>query len=143
MVGRAGRRAGRYTGDRLHHRCPLLHMSRSIYINIIANTVLVSHSTRITYRYNQRKKKDGGGRQGLEDPSREAIPVSEETSRRLAVTNCDWDNMRARDLIVLCGSFCPASARLSSVTVYPSDFGLKMMRVEAAAGPHAALASNG
>ena len=66
--------------------------------------------------------------------------MSEETSRRLAVTNCDWDHMRARDLMVLCGSFCPGSARLVSVEVYPSDFGLEMMKVEAAAGPHAALA---
>ena len=66
--------------------------------------------------------------------------MSEETSRRLAVTNCDWDHMRARDLMVLCGSFCPGNARLSSVTVYPSDFGLEMMKLETAAGPHAVLA---
>lgn len=80
------------------------------------------------------------GRAGLDDPSREAIPVSEETSRRLAVTNCDWDHMRARDLMVLCSSFCPGGAsRLVSVTVHPSDFGMEMMEVEAAAGPHAAL----
>ncbi|CAN0157370.1 unnamed protein product, partial [Hapterophycus canaliculatus] len=71
--------------------------------------------------------------------SEEAVPVSEETSRRLAVTNCDWDHIRARDLMVLCGSFCPGSARLMSVEVFPSDFGLEMMEVEAAAGPHAAL----
>lgn len=56
------------------------------------------------------------------------------------MTNCDWDHMRARDLMVLCGSFCPSSARLLSVEVYPSDFGMEMMKVEAAAGPHAALA---
>lgn len=42
--------------------------------------------------------------------------------------------------MVLCGSFCPGSARLLSVEVFPSDFGLEMMKVEAAAGPHAALA---
>lgn len=41
--------------------------------------------------------------------------------------------------MVLCGSFCPPSARLLSVTVFPSDFGQEMMKVEAAAGPHAAL----
>lgn len=81
-----------------------------------------------------------GVRGGQDDPAGEHIPVSEETSRRLAVTNCDWDHMRARDLMVLCGSFCPGSARLLSVDVYPSDFGLEMMKVEATAGPHAALA---
>ncbi|CAM9123180.1 unnamed protein product [Scytosiphon promiscuus] len=44
--------------------------------------------------------------------------------------------------MVLCGSFCPGSARLLSVEVFPSDFGLEMMEVEAAAGPHAALAGS-
>lgn len=69
------------------------------------------------------------------------VPVlSEESSRRLAVTNCDWDHLRARDLMVLCGSFCPSSARLCSVRVYPSDFGVEMMKLEATAGPHAVLA---
>ena len=42
--------------------------------------------------------------------------------------------------MVLCGSFCPSSARLCLVRVYPSDFGLEMMELEAAAGPHAVLA---
>lgn len=82
---------------------------------------------------------------GLADSAtnKEAVPVSENTSRRIALMNCDWDHMRAKDLMVLCGSFCPSSGRLLSVTVFPSDFGLEMMKVEAAAGPHAVLAGKG
>ncbi|CAN0036720.1 unnamed protein product, partial [Sphacelaria rigidula] len=76
------------------------------------------------------------------DRSRDKVPLSEDTTRRVAVTNCDWDHLRAKDLMVLCNSFCPPSARLRSVTVYSSDFGEKMMKIEAAAGPHAALAES-
>lgn len=69
--------------------------------------------------------------------------MSEETSRRLAVMNCDWGNVRARDVMVLCSSFCPSNARVSSVAVFSSDFGQQMMEVEAAAGPHATLDHKG
>ncbi|CAN0362296.1 unnamed protein product [Discosporangium mesarthrocarpum] len=60
--------------------------------------------------------------------------------KRLAVTGCDWDHMRAMDLAVLCSSFCPGGVGgVRRTTVYPSDFGLEMMEREALVGPHGAV----
>lgn len=49
------------------------------------------------------------------------------STRRLAAVNCDWDNMRAIDLLALFQSFNSAAGAVQRVTVYPSDFGLEHM----------------
>lgn len=64
----------------------------------------------------------------------EQVPTGEATSR-LAVMNCDWQNLRALDLMMVLQSFCPAGIAIRSVNVYPSDFGLKEMARENALGP--------
>lgn len=56
-------------------------------------------------------------------------------SRRLAVVDLDWDHVRAVDIHAALRSFLPASGRIASVTVYPSDYGLQRMQEEAAHGP--------
>lgn len=49
--------------------------------------------------------------------------------------NCDWDHMRAVDLLVLMESFKPLEGGIKNVKVYPSDFGLQRMAEEEKCGP--------
>lgn len=62
-------------------------------------------------------------------------PMTDESSRRLAVCNMDWDKIRAEDIWVLCNSFLPPSSRIVSVAIYPSEFGKERMKEEDEIGP--------
>ncbi|KAK9451203.1 uncharacterized protein V1518DRAFT_412831 [Limtongia smithiae] len=64
----------------------------------------------------------------------ESIPRGDETST-FAVVNMDWDNVRAEDLMVAFSSFAPATGRVLSVTVFPSEFGKERMAREEIEGP--------
>lgn len=44
-------------------------------------------------------------------------PRTEDSTRRLAVCNMDWDRIRAADIMVLCNSFLPPGGAILSVTV--------------------------
>lgn len=44
-------------------------------------------------------------------------PRTDESTRRLAVCNMDWDRIRAADIMVLCHSFLPPAGVIMSVTV--------------------------
>lgn len=54
---------------------------------------------------------------------------------RLALMNCDWDSLKAEDLMSVLQSFCPTGKTVDMVTVYPSDFGKEKMANEAIHGP--------
>ncbi|KAK9165072.1 hypothetical protein Scep_000263 [Stephania cephalantha] len=71
----------------------------------------------------------------LEEEEVENVPVIEKETKRLAIVNMDWSQVRAIDLYVLLTSFLPKDGQLMSVTVYPSEFGLKCMEEEAVHGP--------
>ncbi|CAA6659324.1 unnamed protein product [Spirodela intermedia] len=76
--------------------------------------------------------------------SQEDTPTTENETHRLAVVNMDWDHIKAVDLYVLMSTSlltsCPQSGgQVLSVAVYPSEFGLKCMEVEAVRGPHALI----
>jgi hypothetical protein len=58
-----------------------------------------------------------------------------EETHRIAVINCDWERIRAVDLLVVSSSFCPSTGLVKSVNIYPSDFGLSMMAEEDVNGP--------
>jgi hypothetical protein len=79
-----------------------------------------------------------------------------EPTRRFAVVNMDWDNMRAIDLYTVFSSVLtsaqqpqgsskrrqedsqpPPSGKLLKVTIYPSEFGKERMAKEEAEGPSA------
>lgn len=64
----------------------------------------------------------------------ELIPDSDET-HRLAIVDLDWDKIRAVDLLAVLRSFLGTGQTIRGVAVYPSDFGLQKMKVEAAVGP--------
>jgi len=69
-----------------------------------------------------------------EDEDGEGIPEGESSSR-LAIQHCDWENLKAADLYVVLQSFCRPGQTVKRVTVYPSDFGLARMEHEARFGP--------
>ncbi|XP_076816691.1 ESF1 homolog [Clavelina lepadiformis] len=60
---------------------------------------------------------------------------SEESSRRLALCNMDWERIKAIDLLVLFDSFKLGTGRVEKVTIYPSEYGAKRMAEENELGP--------
>lgn len=64
----------------------------------------------------------------------EDVPMGE-VSRRMAVVNLDWDNIRATDIMAVAQSFVPTGGRIESVTVYPSEFGRERLEKEELEGP--------
>ena len=47
----------------------------------------------------------------------------------------DWDRVRAVDILLLLNSWKPADGVIKSVTIYPSEYGLKQMESEQKLGP--------
>ncbi|KAK1432613.1 hypothetical protein QVD17_09511 [Tagetes erecta] len=65
----------------------------------------------------------------------ENVPEIDKETHRLAVVNLDWSQVQAVDLFVVLSSFLPKTGQILSVSVYPSEFGLKRMEEEAVRGP--------
>ena len=47
----------------------------------------------------------------------------------------DWEHLKATDIYALMQSFVSSTGSVSSVTVYPSEFGKKRMKLENQVGP--------
>ena len=62
------------------------------------------------------------------------VPLGDAT-RRLALVNVDWDQLKAVDLFVMLAAFKPAMGQLKSVKIYPSEFGKERLAREAIEGP--------
>lgn len=58
-----------------------------------------------------------------------------DASRRLAVVNLDWDNVKSVDLMATFASFVPPNRRINSVKILPSEYGKKRMAEEEIEGP--------
>ncbi|KAI1426492.1 hypothetical protein F5Y12DRAFT_282948 [Xylaria sp. FL1777] len=58
-----------------------------------------------------------------------------EITKRFAVVNLDWDNIKAVDLMALFSSFVPPGGRVEKVSIYPSEFGKERMKREEIEGP--------
>jgi hypothetical protein len=60
---------------------------------------------------------------------------SGDITKRIAVVNLDWDNIKAVDLMTLFSSFVPQGGRIEKVLIYPSEFGKERMKREEVEGP--------
>ncbi|XP_076914630.1 pre-rRNA-processing protein ESF1-like [Bidens hawaiensis] len=65
----------------------------------------------------------------------ENVAEIDKETNRLAIVNLDWSQVQAVDLYVVLSSFLPKTGQILSVSVYPSEFGLKRMEEEAVRGP--------
>jgi len=79
-----------------------------------------------------------GGEDGEDD---DAVEMGE-VSRRLAIVNLDWDNIRATDLMAAASSFAPPEGRILDVTIFPSEYGKERMEREEQEGPDPKLFAN-
>ncbi|XP_073830292.1 ESF1 homolog [Musca autumnalis] len=61
--------------------------------------------------------------------------TTDESTKRLAICNMDWDRVRAVDLMVLFNSFLPRGGSILSIKIYPSEFGKERMKEEELHGP--------
>ncbi|GKB98101.1 pre-rRNA-processing protein ESF1, partial [Tanacetum coccineum] len=78
---------------------------------------------------------DEGGYLEMEEIEEENVPEIDKETHRLAIVNLDWSQFQAVDLFVVFNSFLPKTGQILSVSVYPSEFGLKRMEEEAVKGP--------
>ncbi|KAI9045041.1 pre-rRNA-processing protein ESF1 [Aspergillus affinis] len=85
-----------------------------------------------------------GAGEELDFPDKEqaGIPTGDVT-KRIAVVNLDWDNIRAEDLMAVFSSFAPTGGRVLNVAVYPSEFGKERMEREEAEGPPREIFASG
>jgi len=60
---------------------------------------------------------------------------TEDSTRRIAVCNMDWDRVTADDLYLVMSSLCPSGGFVKSVNVYLSEYGKKRMEEEERLGP--------
>ncbi|CDW77800.1 UNKNOWN [Stylonychia lemnae] len=58
-----------------------------------------------------------------------------EIGKRLALTNMDWDNLTAVDILSLFTSLCKGDMFIQKVEIYPSLFGLEQMKKDSLYGP--------
>lgn len=58
-----------------------------------------------------------------------------DATRRLALVNMDWDNVKAVDILTFCSAFKPPGGTILSVSVYPSEFGKERIERERSSGP--------
>lgn len=56
-------------------------------------------------------------------------PTTDESTRRLAACNMDWDRIRASDIMVLCNSFLPTGGAILSVTVNLTSYSQPNRRI--------------
>ncbi|ETO10413.1 hypothetical protein RFI_26962 [Reticulomyxa filosa] len=67
---------------------------------------------------------------GQSSKTRESDPT-----RRLAIVNLDWENVRAVDLFMIFRSFLPVDGTIVSVSIHPSEYGYAQMVKEEKFGP--------
>ncbi|KAI0905376.1 hypothetical protein F4823DRAFT_143640 [Ustulina deusta] len=85
--------------------------------------------------------KNGGGADVSQSASMQRLRDDQtdvetgEITKRIAVVNLDWDNIKAVDLMTLFSSFTPQGGHIEKVSIYPSEFGKERMKREEVEGP--------
>ena len=74
---------------------------------------------------------EGHDEQGAKVVDEQQIVVG----KRLALTNMDWDNIKAVDILALFTSLCKGDMIVTKVEIYPSLFGLEQMKRDSLYGP--------
>lgn len=95
-----------------------------------------------TQKKTKKKKAAAAAEPEAAEKEEEEEEEGEET-RRLAVCKCDWDKVRAVDILVLLQSFVPATGAILGVTVYPSRLGQQRLDEEAKHGPQSIFRQKG
>eukprot|EP01064_Diplonema_japonicum_P001080 TRINITY_DN10693_c0_g2_i1.p1 TRINITY_DN10693_c0_g2~~TRINITY_DN10693_c0_g2_i1.p1 ORF type:complete len:732 (+),score=285.83 TRINITY_DN10693_c0_g2_i1:41-2236(+) len=62
--------------------------------------------------------------------------LTEDASKRLALRNCDWDNMDANHIYALMQSFTPMGGALINVKIFTSELGKEQLEREMTRGPN-------
>lgn len=64
-------------------------------------------------------------------------PDEVKVTKRMAVTNLDWDAINCKDIFVLFTSFCASNKShcVEKVDIYPSLFGIEQMKNDIMYGP--------
>lgn len=84
----------------------------------------------------EEEEEDTADRDDIEFPSKQQSDVlTGDITKRIAVVNMDWDNIRAEDLMAVFSSFLPSGDKIKKVTIYPSEFGKERMEREEIEGP--------
>lgn len=78
---------------------------------------------------------EGDFKSPLDIPGDEEEVECGDATTRLSILNCDWENIKSDDLLMILQSFCPPGKKVKSVTIYPSDYGKERMEEEAKYGP--------
>lgn len=58
-----------------------------------------------------------------------------DVGKRLALTNMDWDNMNAVDILAIFNSLCKGDMVVLKVDIYPSLYGIEQMKKDTLYGP--------
>lgn len=58
-----------------------------------------------------------------------------EVGKRLALTNTDWDNISAVDILSIFNSFCKGEMIITKVQIFPSLYGIEQMKHDSLYGP--------
>lgn len=69
--------------------------------------------------------------------------TTDDSSKRLAACNMDWDRIRAVDIMMMCNSFLPTGSCVKSVSIYPSEYGKARMAEEEIKGPAELISAEG
>ncbi|KAK3389617.1 hypothetical protein B0H63DRAFT_102136 [Podospora didyma] len=84
-------------------------------------------------------ERDGEGeeetRPGIRLKTEDQAIEEGEVTRRIAIVNIDWDNIKSVDLFALFSSFVPSSGHVEKVSIYPSEFGKERLQREELEGP--------
>ncbi|CAD8073498.1 unnamed protein product [Paramecium primaurelia] len=77
-----------------------------------------------------------------EDLDQKNAPIILQATKRLALQNYDWQQIKAKDLFVLFSSFAPTGSSIQQVQVYVSEYGKQKLAEENEFGPRQIFKEN-